>query len=140
MPIYANSCYTYRSAGHVNDLNQHGVHCASGSTCIIQPNRPQPALPPTAETQPIFRPAPRPDTLPSPDPTQIKCVTTCQSKGSCKVRMVNGPPGKLSGSCFPASFGGSCSGIPDQCVRGNHISSQCGNPCKAGTRYVWNPK
>ena len=44
--------------------------------------------------------------------------------------MENGPPGKSKGSCFPESFGGSCTGIPEQCVKGNHISTQCGSPCK----------
>merc|ERR1711935_1226221 len=67
---------------------------------------------------------------------QTQCVTTCKSNGSCQVKIVNGPPGKSSGSCFPQSFGGSCSGIPDKCTRGRKISTQCGSPCKAGTRNV----
>ena len=66
----------------------------------------------------------------------VQCVTTCQSDGGCEVKIVNGPPGKLSGSCFPPDFGGSCTGIPDQCVRGSQIAQQCGSPCKAGTRNV----
>merc|ERR1712062_411685 len=35
----------------------------------------------------------------------IQCQTTCQSNGSCKVKIINGPPGPLSGSCFPPDFG-----------------------------------
>ena len=27
---------------------------------------------------------------------QTQCVTTCESNGSCKVKIVNGPPGKLA--------------------------------------------
>ena len=69
---------------------------------------------------------------------QTQCVTTCESNGSCKVKIVNGPPGKLAGSCFPPLFGGSCSGIPEKCTRGSKIDTQCGSPCKAGTRNVWN--
>jgi len=64
----------------------------------------------------------------------IKCQTTCESNGSCKVKMINGPTGRLSGSCFPPGFGGSCSGIPRQCQRGSNIAQQCGTPCQAGTR------
>merc|ERR1711971_1303737 len=60
---------------------------------------------------------------------QTQCVTTCQSNGGCKVKIVNGPPGKSSGSCFPPSFGGDCLGIPDKCTRGSKISTQCGSPC-----------
>merc|ERR1711988_348389 len=30
-----------------------------------------------------------------------KCQTTCESNGSCIVKIINGPPGALSGSCFP---------------------------------------
>merc|ERR1712110_851152 len=67
---------------------------------------------------------------------QTRCVTTCQSNGGCRVEIVNGPPGKKSGSCFPPSFRGECSGIPDKCKRGTKISTQCGSPCKAGTRNV----
>ena len=74
------------------------------------------------------------------DPTvsngQVQCVTTCNSNGGCSVKIVNGPPGKSSGSCFPPDFKGRCSGIPDLCARGNHISTQCGSPCQAGTRNV----
>merc|ERR1712223_1502546 len=56
----------------------------------------------------------------------IQCQTTCQSNGSCKVKIINGQPGPLSGSCFPPDFGGSCSGIPSQCQRGSNIAQQCG--------------
>ena len=67
---------------------------------------------------------------------QAQCVTTCNSNGGCSVKIVNGPPGKSSGSCFPPDFKGRCSGIPDLCARGNHISTQCGSPCQAGTRNI----
>ena len=75
-------------------------------------------------------------TRPRPSSGQAQCVTTCNSNGGCSVKIVNGPPGKSSGSCFPPDFKGRCSGIPDLCARGNHISTQCGSPCQAGTRNV----
>merc|ERR1711953_1512870 len=68
--------------------------------------------------------------------SNIQCQTTCQSNGSCKVKIINGPPGPLSGSCFPPDFGGSCSGIPPQCQRGSNIAQQCGSPCQAGIRLA----
>merc|ERR1712066_417770 len=42
---------------------------------------------------------------------QNPCAYTCQDTGACQVRYV-GPsrPGHTMGSCFPASFGGECSG------------------------------
>ena len=61
---------------------------------------------------------------------QIKCQTTCKSNGSCMVKMLNGPPGPIIGTCFPPP--GSCSGIPYQCQRGNNMAQQCGIPCRAG--------
>merc|ERR1712110_1231875 len=44
------------------------------------------------------------------------CKYECQVNGGCKVTYI-GPsrPGQLSGSCFPASFGGSCTGTPQGC-------------------------
>ena len=40
----------------------------------------------------------------------------CDRNGGCKVKYV-GPPrgGNILGSCFPASFGGDCSGTPAEC-------------------------
>merc|ERR1712038_65152 len=73
-------------------------------------------------------------TVSTPRPSNVQCQTTCKSNGSCKVKIINGPPGSLSGSCFPPDFGGSCSGIPSQCQRGSNIAQQCGTPCQAGTR------
>merc|ERR1712179_365571 len=44
------------------------------------------------------------------------CRYQCQNNGGCEVTYI-GPsrPGQLSGSCFPKSFGGSCSGTPREC-------------------------
>ena len=67
---------------------------------------------------------------------QVKCVTTCNPNGICQVEMRNGPPGKKKGSCFPASFGGRCRNIPEQCFIGDNIETQCGFPCKEGSRNV----
>ena len=67
---------------------------------------------------------------------RVQCVTTCKANGTCKVKIVNGPPGPLSGSCFPPDFGGSCTGIPPLCQKGNNIQQQCGTPCKEETRNV----
>ena len=66
----------------------------------------------------------------------IQCVTTCKSNGGCKVAIVNGPPGKRQGSCFPPKFHGECYGIPDLCAIGTSIEQQCGSPCQEGTRNV----
>ena len=44
------------------------------------------------------------------------CDYSCSSGGGCTVKYT-GPPrsGPISGSCFSASFGGSCSGTPPEC-------------------------
>ena len=70
---------------------------------------------------------------------QVRCITTCQLDGGCQVRIQNwqqvGTFG-VSGSCFSSRFGGSCSGIPNPCFLGNHISQQCGTPCISGSRNI----
>merc|ERR550532_2140634 len=50
------------------------------------------------------------------DPCQYRCT----DGGGCEVRYI-GPPrsGKIKGSCFPNSFGGSCSGTPRECQHCN---------------------
>ena len=52
------------------------------------------------------------------------CKYECQGNGGCEVTYI-GPsrPGQLSGSCFPASFGGSCSGTPRECQDCNRAVS-----------------
>merc|ERR1711971_1241673 len=44
------------------------------------------------------------------------CSYKCQTNGGCEVTYT-GPsrPGQTQGSCFPQSFGGSCSGTPPEC-------------------------
>lgn len=44
------------------------------------------------------------------------CNYSCTEGGGCEVHYI-GPPrrGKTQGSCFPDSFGGSCSGTPREC-------------------------
>ena len=44
------------------------------------------------------------------------CLYKCNDNGGCQV-LYTGPPrgGATSGSCFPSSFGGSCSGTPTEC-------------------------
>ena len=44
------------------------------------------------------------------------CDYSCTSGGGCSV-VYKGPPrnGPTSGSCFSEAFGGSCSGIPQEC-------------------------
>merc|ERR1712130_1025012 len=44
------------------------------------------------------------------------CRYSCTEGGGCEVHYI-GPPrrGKTQGSCFPDSFGGSCSGTPREC-------------------------
>merc|ERR1719215_739569 len=44
------------------------------------------------------------------------CRYECQSNGGCQVTYIGTfRPGQTQGSCFPASFGGSCSGTPREC-------------------------
>ena len=52
------------------------------------------------------------------------CKYECQGNRGCMVTYI-GPsrPGKVSGSCFPASFGGSCSGTPPECQDCNRAVS-----------------
>merc|ERR1719225_295324 len=52
------------------------------------------------------------------------CSYKCQSNGGCEVTYI-GPPraGQTSGSCFPQSFGGSCSGTPPECQDCNRALS-----------------
>merc|ERR1712066_567227 len=59
---------------------------------------------------------------------QNPCAYTCQDTGACQVRYV-GPsrPGHTMGSCFPASFGGECSGTPPECLDCN-IELTCREP------------
>ena len=56
------------------------------------------------------------------------CDYKCNANKGCTVHYV-GPPraGKLSGSCFPQSFGGSCSGTPRECQYCNKVLT-CGGP------------
>ena len=63
-------------------------------------------------------------------------MTTCEPDGSCKVKIVNGPPGNSQGSCFSPFFKGVCYGIPNLCSIGTHVEQQCGSPCQEGTRNV----
>jgi len=52
------------------------------------------------------------------------CNYKCTRNGSCKVKFT-GPArgGPTAGSCFPRSFGGTCSGIPAECQPCNNILS-----------------
>ena len=44
----------------------------------------------------IFFEGNQPQQTPKPQPSgQAQCLSSCDSKGSCKVKIVNGPPGKL---------------------------------------------
>ena len=54
-----------------------------------------------------------------------KCIYTCRKDKGCSVKISSNHPisGPIVGSCFPPSFGGSCSGIPDDC-------SECLSVCK----------
>ena len=67
---------------------------------------------------------------------QAQCITTCKLDGGCQVRIQNWQQVgtfEVSGSCFSPRFGGSCTGIPQPCFLGHHISQQCGTPCRSGT-------
>ena len=55
-----------------------------------------------------------------PDPDL--CSYSCSPGGGCSVKYT-GPPrsGSTSGSCFSAAFGGSCSGIPAECLECKNV-------------------
>jgi hypothetical protein len=59
-----------------------------------------------------------------------KCIYTCRIDKGCSVKISSNHPinGPISGSCFPPSFGGSCSGIPDDC-------KECIDVCKGKEGY-----
>ena len=46
-----------------------------------------------------------------------ECKYTCRNDKGCSVKISSNKPinGHVMGSCFPPSFGGSCSGIPESC-------------------------
>lgn len=55
------------------------------------------------------------------------CEYSCTSKGGCEVRYVGHPRnGGIKGSCFPADFGGGCSGTPRECRPCNTVKT-CGS-------------
>lgn len=116
--------------GNVFNFNCNAADTCTGLAEILKGQRKRPQSPTFPQLTPTF-----PQSSPSSNGSgNIQCQTTCQSNGSCKVKIINGPPGPLSGSCFPPDFGGSCTGIPTQCQRGSNIQQQCGSPCQAGTR------
>ena len=45
------------------------------------------------------------------------CVYTCRKDKGCSIKIVSNHPisGPVMGSCFPPSFGGTCSGTPVDC-------------------------
>merc|ERR1711953_1571633 len=55
-------------------------------------------------------------------PSNSNCSYYCSNNGGCVVNYV-GPsrPGKTSGSCFPHSYGGECSGTPPECSNCNNV-------------------
>jgi hypothetical protein len=57
------------------------------------------------------------------------CDYQCTDGGGCKVTYT-GPNrrGNTKGSCFPLSFGGSCSGIPRECQQNCHTVINCREP------------
>jgi len=58
----------------------------------------------------------------SSPPDSDVCDYQCKPNGSCVVKYT-GPlrSGQTSGSCFPRSFGGSCSGTPRECQECNSV-------------------
>ena len=78
------------------------------------PRRPSPPSVPSSPNRPIGR---------RPSSSQV-CDYKCTKTGGCTVTYV-GPPraGKGSGSCFPAEFGGDCSGTPNECQNCNQVLS-----------------
>ena len=68
------------------------------------------------------------------------CETTCSYDGSCEVEWSiddhHGHRQWGKGSCFGADFGGECNGIHKHCRIGNHVTQQCGQPCREGKRDI----
>lgn len=70
------------------------------------------------------------------------CQYACLDKGVCEVLYI-GPPrgGNTKGSCFPARFGGGCSGTPPECQECNIVKNCENSPepeldgCPANGRY-----
>jgi len=72
------------------------------------------------------------------------CKYSCLDSGACEVRYTGRPrSGNTKGSCFPASFGGRCSGTPSECQDCNRVKN-CENApepepeqdgCPANGRY-----
>ena len=56
------------------------------------------------------------------DPNYEVCKYDCTPSAGCNVQYT-GPPrsGPTSGSCFPALFGGSCTGTPPECAECNLV-------------------
>jgi len=71
--------------------------------------------PPPQQSPPASQHRPSSDNRQTGDKTTRNCDYKCNGEG-CTVRYI-GPnrPGKISGSCFPDSFGGECSGTPPEC-------------------------
>jgi len=52
------------------------------------------------------------------------CQYTCLDNGACEVLYTGRPrSGNTKGSCFPASFGGRCSGTPPECQDCNKVKN-----------------
>merc|ERR1712018_86526 len=64
-----------------------------------------------------------------PHQTGNKCQYVCTPRGGCSVHYLG-----RSGSCFPYSFGGSCSGTPPECRDCNQVLS-----CSEGGRKTPRP-
>jgi len=70
------------------------------------------------------------------------CQYNCLDKGVCEVLYI-GPrrTGNIQGSCFPARFGGGCSGTPPECQECNRVINCEKSPepeqekCPANGRY-----
>ena len=121
-----------------------GTSCSSAypGLCSGQPNKPLTSRPPIAPWEiegtfptrkPIFNrnitsvinPRPvKPEIIkvdfikpPEIQKGDDKCIYTCRDNKGCSVRISSKHPinGPTMGSCFPPSFGGSCSGTPEDC-------------------------
>merc|ERR1711911_178048 len=71
--------------------------------------------PPPQQSPPASQHRPSSDNRQTGDKATKNCDYKCNGEG-CTVRYI-GPnrPGQISGSCFPDSFGGECSGTPPEC-------------------------
>ena len=121
-----------RIGNHVDE--QCGTPCKPGKRAISPFTRPF-----TTTRSPSFPKKPTQSHRPWTTTPTGTCETLCSPNGTCKVKFAlddNGHKLWGHGMCFPENLGGECKGIHESCRRGNHVSQQCGKPCRDEKRMI----